>query len=33
MSGIKCIEEAIKDDDINNKKKNSNKWKLINKVF
>ena len=33
MSGIKCIEEAIKDDDINKKRKISNKWKLINKLF
>ena len=29
----KCIEEAISNDDINKKKKNSNKRKLVGKFF
>ena len=33
LSEIKCIEEAISNDDINKKRKISNKWKLIDKLF
>ena len=31
--GIKCIEKEIINDDINKKRKISNKWKLIDKPF
>ena len=33
LSGIKCIDQATSNDDINKKRKIRNKWKLIDKLF